>query len=99
MKLKQSIFLSATCLSLLVTTQTYAQTIDDALIFSQENNGTSARIRGLGDAQTALGGDISAINGNPAGLGFFGRSDISATFNYLQNNTSTDYEVKRVISV
>jgi hypothetical protein len=92
MKLKQSIFLSATCLSLLVTTQTYAQTIDDALIFSQENNGTSARIRGLGDAQTALGGDISAINGNPAGVGFFGRSDISATFNYLQNNTSTDYE-------
>lgn len=69
-----------------------AQSVDDALIFSQEDIGASARIKALGNAQTALGGDISAINGNPAGLGFFSRSDISLTTNYLRNNNKTYFE-------
>lgn len=89
MKLKYSIpFL---CLSVITYADLQAQTIDDALIFSREDIGASARIKGLGNAQTALGGDISSINGNPAGLGFFGRSDISITFNYLQNNNKVGY--------
>lgn len=92
MKIIQGLSLSTLCLSLFVAPQLYGQTIDDALIFSQENNGTSARIKGMGDAQTALGGDISSINGNPAGLGFFGRSDISLTLNYLQNGNNTKFE-------
>lgn len=92
MKITQSLALSAICLSLFAAPQIKAQTIDDALIFSREDNGTSARIKGMGNTQTALGGDISSINGNPAGLGFFGRSDISITFNQLQNNSSIDYE-------
>ncbi|PRD46316.1 OmpP1/FadL family transporter [Sphingobacterium haloxyli] len=60
----------------------YGQSVGNGLIFSQENNGGSARFRGLGNANTALGGDISSITGNPAGLGFFSQSDISVTFNY-----------------
>src|SRR5690606_15866462 len=92
MKIAQPLSFSALCLSLFFAPQLYGQTIDDALIFSQETNGTSARINGMSDAQTALGGDISTINGNPAGLGFFGRSDISLTLNYLQNGNKTTYE-------
>lgn len=92
MKIAQPLSFSALCLSLFFAPQLYGQTIDDALIFSQETNGTSARIKGMSDAQTALGGDISTINGNPAGLGFFGRSDISLTLNYLQNGNKTTYE-------
>lgn len=69
-----------------------AQSLGDAILFSQENNGGSARFKGLGNAQTALGGDISTISGNPAGLGFFGRSDVSITFNYLQNKNKTAFE-------
>ncbi|TJZ54940.1 hypothetical protein FAZ15_15880 [Sphingobacterium olei] len=69
-----------------------AQSLGDAILFSQENNGGSARFKGLGNAQTALGGDISTIAGNPAGLGFFGRSDVSVTFNYLQNQNKTAFE-------
>ncbi|NGM61734.1 hypothetical protein G5B30_07380 [Sphingobacterium sp. SGG-5] len=90
MKLTHSIpFL---CLSLFIFfIDAHGQTIDDALIFSREEPGASARVKGLGNAQTALGGDISSLNGNPAGLGFFGRSDISITFNYLQNSNSIDY--------
>lgn len=68
-----------------------AQSVDDAVTFSKDDNPASARIKGMGNVQTSLGGDISAINGNPAGLGFFSRSDISITFDYLQNNNKADF--------
>src|SRR5690606_5696500 len=44
--------------------------------------GASARFKALGNAQTALGGDLSSISGNPAGLGFFGQSDIGLSFDF-----------------
>lgn len=72
--------------------QTHAQTVDDALTFSKEDLGGSARMKGLGNANTALGGDISSINGNPAGLGFFSRSDMAITFDYLGNKNKTLFE-------
>lgn len=75
-----------------------AQSGADALLFSQDNNGGTARFKGLGNAQTALGGDISSITGNPAGLGFFGRSDVSVTFNYLQNTNKTAFGDKNTNS-
>lgn len=68
-----------------------AQSIDDAVILSKDDNPATARIKSMGNVQTALGGDISSINGNPAGLGFFSRSDISITFDYLHNNNKTNY--------
>lgn len=90
MKLKH-IILSA-FVSSVFWSQTHAQTIDDALTFSREDIGASARMKGLGNANTALGGDISSINGNPAGLGFFSRSDMSITFDYLGNKNKTLFE-------
>ena len=44
----------------------------DALIFGQNNSlyGSTARIQGVGGAAVALGGDLSSITANPAGLGF-----------------------------
>ncbi|HLT88171.1 MAG TPA: hypothetical protein VKZ57_11320 [Sphingobacterium sp.] len=71
-----SLFVSGVALS------AHSQSVGNGLIFSQETNGGTARFKGLGNAKTALGGDISSITGNPAGLGFFGQSDISVTFNY-----------------
>ncbi|MGO1245387.1 MAG: OmpP1/FadL family transporter [Sphingobacterium sp.] len=68
-----------------------AQFVGDALLFSKENNGGTARFRGLGNANTALGGDLSSITGNPAGLGFYGQSDISITANYNYANNKGDY--------
>ena len=50
---------------------------NDISRFSHSFSGGSARIQGLGDAQTSLGGDISSISGNPAGLGFFNKSVLS----------------------
>lgn len=46
----------------------------DAVRFSQTDGGGSARFVALGGANVSLGGDISSISGNPAGLGFYNRS-------------------------
>ncbi|WP_437918184.1 OmpP1/FadL family transporter [Sphingobacterium sp. LRF_L2] len=70
---------------------THAQSVDDALLFSQELNSGTARFKGLGNAKTALGGDISSVTGNPAGLGFFGQSDISITAAYSNTGNKSSY--------
>jgi hypothetical protein len=76
----------------------YAQYSGDALRFSQTNYGSSARFKGMGNAQIGVGGDISSLGGNPAGLGLFTKSEFTLTpeFNgttldarFLNNNTST----------
>jgi len=51
----------------------------DALRFAQTELGGSARIQSLGQAQIALGGDMSSALSNPAGLGLFTRSEVSIT--------------------
>jgi hypothetical protein len=50
---------------------------NDALRFSRTTFGGSARYLGISGAQTALGGDIGSLAGNPAGLGFYRRSEFS----------------------
>jgi len=94
MKLR-SIFIVAGIV--LASNSLYAQYTSDVLRFSQPELGTTSRFKGLGGAQTALGGDISSLSGNPAGLGFFTKSEFTFTpeFNnfkvgseYLNNNLS-----------
>ncbi|OEK00051.1 hypothetical protein BFP97_00325 [Roseivirga sp. 4D4] len=59
---------------------------EDALRFSQLNNFGSARILGLGGSGSVLGGDVSSAILNPAGLGFYNRSQFVLTpgFNFNQ---------------
>ena len=61
------------------------------LLFSQTNYGGTARIRGLGEANTALGGDLSSTSSNPAGLGFYNRSEVSLTPIVSINSTNSTY--------
>ena len=61
------------------------------LLFSQTNYGGTARVRSLGEANTALGGDLSSITSNPAGLGFYNRSEVSITPLAGFNSTSATY--------
>lgn len=77
---------------------TYAQYASDALRFSQTNYGSTARFKAMGNAQIGVGGDMSSLGGNPAGLGLFTKSEFSLTpefngsnikANYLDLNTST----------
>jgi len=51
----------------------------------------SSRIQALGGAQTAIGGDISNITGNPAGLGFFDKTTISIGLGAGNAGTTTNY--------
>ena len=65
----------------------------EALLFSQSNTsyGSSARIQGVGGAQTALGGDLSSVASNPAGLGFFNRNVFALTPSLGFIATDTEY--------
>lgn len=58
--------------------------------YTQGNYGT-ARSQAMGGAFTALGGDLSNTYINPAGLGFYNRSEFSGTFNLMGNNTTANY--------
>jgi len=61
------------------------------LLFSQSNYGGTARIRAIGEANTALGGDVSSITSNPAGLGFYNRSEVSISPLVGFNSASSTY--------
>ncbi len=54
-----------------------AQNADDALRYSQIFYNGTARFMSMGGAFTALGGDLSSLSQNPAGLGVFRSSEIS----------------------
>jgi hypothetical protein len=51
----------------------------------------TARYQALGGNHAALGGDASNIFGNPAGLGFYNRSEFSVSPVFYNNSTTTDY--------
>ena len=52
----------------------------DLFNWSQQSNGIStARATAMGGAMTALGGDVSSLSINPAGLGMYRQNDISLT--------------------
>ena len=62
-----------------------AQNVDEALKYSQIFYNGTARFNSMGGAFTALGGDISSLNQNPAGIGVFRTSELSISpqlYNY-----------------
>ena len=69
---------------------THAQTIDDVLRYSLEDIKGTARFHSMAGAFGALGGDLSALNVNPAGSSVFSEDQFSITGNYfdLQNETT-----------
>ena len=57
----------------------FAQNINDALRYSTTNTTGTARFSALGGAFGALGGDLSALNINPASGAVFTRNTTSFT--------------------
>lgn len=72
------------------TGELHAQYSADALRFSQSQWGSTARFKAIG-AQTGVGGDLSSVGGNPAGIGLFTRSEISITPEFNSYNTDARY--------
>ena len=72
-----------------------AQTFEDAVQFSRIQNWGTARSAGMAGAFGALGGDLSTLSANPAGIGVFRKSEISITpsLNFA-NTKATDYSPK-----
>lgn len=64
------------------STAVKAQTMSDALTFSQNNYFGTARSMALGNAMTALGGDLGSIGINPAGSAVARYSQFSITPGY-----------------
>lgn len=75
---------SIICLCLFTTGGAVAQSgyFEDAYRFSKTTPAGSARIVGVGGTQWSLGGDVSNLAGNPAGLGFFRSSEASISLGY-----------------
>ncbi|UGS24301.1 OmpP1/FadL family transporter [Flavobacterium channae] len=66
-------------------------TTADALRYSVENMNGTARFRGMSGAFGAVGGDLSAININPAGSLFFNNNFASASLTSFNNNNKANY--------
>ncbi len=59
--------------------------------FSTSYSFGTARMQALGGANSALGADMSAITGNPAGLGFYTRSEVNMSLAYTGVQTKSMY--------
>ncbi len=68
-----------------------AQNHVDALRYSQQVYGGTARSLAMGNAFGALGADFSALSINPAGIGVYKGSEISFSPSIYIGNTTSDY--------
>lgn len=68
-----------------------AQNVDDALRYSQIFYGGTARFMSMGGAFTALGGDISTLSQNPAGIGVFRSSELTITPQLFNIKTTASF--------
>lgn len=76
--------------------------VSDAGRFSNQDMTGTARIQGLAGAQYSLGGDMSTLAGNPAGLGVYRKSEFGISsalqFGRTQNTYTTPSDVTQNIS-
>ncbi len=76
---------------LLVCAASNAQNINDVLRYSNENLTGTARFQGMGGAFGALGGDMSALNVNPAGSAVFNNSQFSVSGTHFNTDNDSNY--------
>ena len=74
-----------------VSVNAAAQNVQDALRFSENNYYGTARSISMGNAFTALGGDLGSINLNPAGSAVNSFSQVTFTPNVSIASTTSDY--------
>ena len=69
----------------------FAQNHEDALRYTQDQINGSARFTAMGGAFSSLGGDLSALSLNPAGITTFSTNRLSGTFSYFNKNDQSSY--------
>ena len=68
-----------------------AQGVDDASLYSQTFYQGTAKALGMGNALGAVGGDMTAININPASMGIYRSNEITMSVNLLDNYHKSNY--------
>lgn len=86
--MKKIITICLTSLSLLTIK---AQDISDAVRYSLDDLNGTARFRAMGGAFGAVGGDLSALNANPAGSLFFKNNCIGGSLSNFNTGTTANY--------
>ena len=83
--------LSLIIVLLFSSTILFAQNEVDALRYSENFNGGTARYMSMGGAFGALGGDLSVLSTNPAGIAVFRTSKFSFTPGMYYNEINSNY--------
>ncbi len=86
---KKIIFLSF--IIAFVQTYSFAQNQIDALRYSQQFYGATAKSVAMGNSLSAVGADFTAVSINPAGQGVFKKSLFSFSPNFVLSNTESEY--------
>ena len=82
--------------AILIQMSAFAQGVDDANLFSQTYYQGTAKALGMGNAMGAVGGDMTAVCINPAGMGIYRSRELTMSCNFLDNySTSTYYGDKK----
>lgn len=87
MKKLSFVIVSVLCLSAALQ----GQRVDEAWRYSQIFYGGTARFMSMGGAFTALGGDLSTLSQNPAGIGVFRSSEITLSPQMFHINTDASF--------
>ena len=77
-----------------LTTASYSQSLDYqniATMFSRNDGNGSARFVSMGGAFGAVGGDVSSMTINPAGISVFTGNNAAIAFQIRNTNTATSY--------
>ncbi len=83
--------LFVTALAVVAMASAGAQSVYDAAGIAQRDLNGTARFVGMGGAMSALGGDISTIGTNPAGIGLYRSNDVMLSFGYSSTGTESKY--------
>lgn len=75
----------------IIANTAFAQLPDDALRTAWFIPAGSARSMAIGGAMASLGGDISAANINPAGIGMYKTSEFVITPGFIHNNNEINF--------
>lgn len=90
--MKKNLYLLLACLTI---SAAQSQEIVDAMRYAQDNMNGTARFRAMSGAFGALGGDLSAINVNPAGSAIFSNNQVAFTLsNFSTKNNSAYFDTK-----
>lgn len=95
--MKKLFFIIAVCTVYISNAQTLSYNDIGVLFTNEQINGT-ARYNALSGAFGSLGGDLSAISGNPAGAAVFLNSEMSFTVDFNTIKTDANYYGERTYS-